>query len=76
MRISVFSDLACPWCYVGKRRLDQALAKVQGRVDAEVEWRAFLLDPNFAPGGRWLMYPRLEVQGSGRLFGVVFAAVK
>ncbi|GAB4815832.1 hypothetical protein N2152v2_002878 [Parachlorella kessleri] len=70
LRISIYSDLACPWCYVGKRRLDQALAKVQGKVDAEVEWRAFLLDPNFAPTGE-------EIEAyARRRFGSNFATIK
>ena len=42
----MFSDLACPWCYVGQRRLDAALAGMPG-VAAQREWRAFLLDPNY-----------------------------
>jgi predicted DsbA family dithiol-disulfide isomerase len=42
--IEVWSDIACPWCYVGKRRLESAVARFpQGKV--EVVWRAFELDP-------------------------------
>ncbi len=44
LRIDVWSDLACPWCYVGKRRLEAALQKA-GVTDAEVVWRSFELDP-------------------------------
>ena len=51
----MFSDLACPWCYIGQRRLDKALEQMPG-VKAEVEWHAFLLDWNAplagAPQGR------------------------
>ena len=43
MRIDVWSDVACPWCYVGKRNLESALAETG--LEAEVHWRAFELDP-------------------------------
>jgi predicted DsbA family dithiol-disulfide isomerase len=43
MRIEVFSDIVCPWCYLGKRRLEAALREFDG--DAEVSWRAFQLRP-------------------------------
>jgi predicted DsbA family dithiol-disulfide isomerase len=45
MRIDVFSDLVCPWCYLGERRLTVALADIEGGADVEVRWRAFQLDP-------------------------------
>jgi predicted DsbA family dithiol-disulfide isomerase len=43
LRIDVWSDIACPWCFVGKRRLEQALDGFPH--DAEVVWHAFELDP-------------------------------
>jgi len=46
LRIDIWSDIACPWCYVGKRRLEQALARFDHRHDVEVVWRAFELDPS------------------------------
>ena len=45
MRIDVWSDIACPWCYVGKRRLEAALARFPHRNAIDVVWRAFELDP-------------------------------
>lgn len=45
MRIDVFSDVVCPWCFVGKRRLEQALTE-SGIRDAEVHWHAFQLNPD------------------------------
>lgn len=44
MQLDVWSDIACPWCYVGKRRLDAALEAYDG--DVELRWRSFELDPN------------------------------
>ncbi|MFC4856470.1 DsbA family oxidoreductase [Actinophytocola glycyrrhizae] len=45
MKIEVWSDIVCPWCYIGKRRLETALAGFDHPVD--VEWRSFQLDPAF-----------------------------
>lgn len=45
MRIEIWSDVACPWCYVGKRRFEKALADFEHRDDVEVVWRSYLLDP-------------------------------
>jgi predicted DsbA family dithiol-disulfide isomerase len=44
MRIDVWSDVACPWCYVGKRRLEAALMQFPHRQAVSVVWRAFELD--------------------------------
>ncbi len=49
LRVDVWSDIACPWCYVGKRRLEAAIAKVGKRADVEVVWHAFELDPAAPP---------------------------
>ena len=50
MKIEVVSDVICPWCFLGKRRLDKALALVP-EVSAEVIWRPFFLDPSIPPEG-------------------------
>lgn len=47
-RIEVWSDVVCPWCWIGKRRLAKAL---QGRTDVEVVWQPFQLNPGFPPEG-------------------------
>jgi predicted DsbA family dithiol-disulfide isomerase len=46
LRIDVFSDLACPWCYLGKRNLERALEATG--LEAEVRFRSFELDPTMA----------------------------
>ena len=46
LSIDVWSDIACPWCYVGKRRLEAALARFPHRDAVELTWRAFELDPS------------------------------
>jgi len=45
MRIDVWSDVVCPWCYLGKKRLEAALDGLDLGDDVEVRWRAFQLDP-------------------------------
>ncbi len=45
LRVDVWSDLACPWCYVGKKHLEQALAQFPHRDEVEVTYRSFELDP-------------------------------
>jgi predicted DsbA family dithiol-disulfide isomerase len=50
MRIDIWSDLVCPWCYIGKRRLEQALADVPSRGTVEIVHRSFQLNPS-APMG-------------------------
>ncbi|WP_432835536.1 DsbA family oxidoreductase [Dactylosporangium sp. CA-092794] len=44
IQIEVWSDIVCPWCYIGKRRLERALEGFDGEVS--VEWRSFQLDPS------------------------------
>jgi len=45
VRIDVWSDVVCPWCYLGKRRLEAALDRLPWSAEVEVRWRAFQLDP-------------------------------
>lgn len=45
LNIEVWSDIACPWCLVGKQRLEAALAMFPERAQVKVQWRAFELDP-------------------------------
>ncbi|MDX6688891.1 MAG: hypothetical protein QOG15_348 [Solirubrobacteraceae bacterium] len=51
MHVEIWSDIACPWCYIGKRRFEAALAGFEGRDDVRVTWRSFELDPG-APAER------------------------
>jgi predicted DsbA family dithiol-disulfide isomerase len=45
MRVEIWSDVVCPWCYIGKRRFETALAQFEHAGDVEVVWRSFELDP-------------------------------
>ena len=46
MQIEIWSDVICPWCYIGKRRFEQALAQFPRRDEVKVIWRSFELDPH------------------------------
>ena len=50
MRVEVWSDVVCPWCYIGKRRFERAVAELDGELDVDVVYRPFQLDPTAAPG--------------------------
>jgi len=50
MQLDVVSDTVCPWCYIGKRRLDEALA-IRGSEGISLRWRPYQLDPSIPEGG-------------------------
>jgi predicted DsbA family dithiol-disulfide isomerase len=55
LTIDVVSDVVCPWCYIGKRRLEAALA-LRNDIVAEIRWRPFFLDPTVPRTGK----PRID----------------
>ena len=54
--IEIASDVICPWCYIGKRRLEKALSLLDGEVQPEIRWLPFQLNPDMPAGG----VPRAE----------------
>jgi predicted DsbA family dithiol-disulfide isomerase len=50
MKVEIYSDAVCPWCYIGKRRFDQA-RRQRPRLALDVHWRAFELNPGMPPTG-------------------------
>lgn len=48
--IDIYSDIICPWCYIGKKRLEDAL-KMRPELKADIRWRAYLLNPTMPRGG-------------------------
>jgi predicted DsbA family dithiol-disulfide isomerase len=48
MDVEIWSDVVCPWCYIGKRRFERALAAFDHRGEVNVTWRSFQLDPSAA----------------------------
>jgi predicted DsbA family dithiol-disulfide isomerase len=65
MQIDVFSDTVCPWCRIGKRHLELALAEWDGEPVA-VRYRSFFLDPTIPPEGRDFQAHMLA-KGGGRM---------
>lgn len=50
MQLDVIFDTVCPWCYIGKRRLERAL-KMRPGADVHIKWRPFMLNPDMPPDG-------------------------
>lgn len=51
MQIDIISDTVCPWCFIGKRRLEKALAE-RPDLDVQINWHPFQLNPDMPEGGR------------------------
>ena len=49
MTIDIWSDLVCPFCFIGKKNLDAALAQFAERDNIDVQWHSYLLAPDFYP---------------------------
>ena len=49
VKVEIWSDVVCPWCYIGKRRFELALDKFEHKKDVSIEWKSFQLDPNTRP---------------------------
>jgi len=52
MKVEIWSDVACPFCYIGKKRFEQALSSFQHKDKIEVEWKSFQLDPSLPKDGQ------------------------
>ncbi|MEO6208363.1 MAG: DsbA family oxidoreductase [Candidatus Limnocylindrales bacterium] len=52
MKVEIWSDVVCPWCYIGKRRFERALERFDGASQVEVIWRSFKLNPDQPQGAR------------------------
>ena len=50
VEVEIWSDVVCPWCYIGKRRFETAMARVAGEIDVDVVFRPYQLDPTASPG--------------------------
>ena len=50
LRVEIWSDVVCPWCYIGKRRFESAVAELDGEIDLDVVYRPYQLDPTASPG--------------------------
>lgn len=57
--VEIWSDIVCPWCYIGKRRLEAALGAFEHAGDVELVWRSFQLDPSVPRGTSEPVYDSL-----------------
>ena len=51
LTIEIYSDVVCPWCYIGKRRLERALDQLNGAAQARITWRPYQLNPTMPKDG-------------------------
>ncbi|WP_151086905.1 DsbA family oxidoreductase [Hymenobacter baengnokdamensis] len=49
MKVEIWSDVVCPFCYIGKRKFEKALGEFAHRAEVQVEWKSFELTPDFVP---------------------------
>src|SRR6185503_19571603 len=87
LEIEIVSDVICPWCYIGKRRLEKALSLIGDGISPTLTWRPFQLNPDMPEGGmaraeyRRRKFGSVErgaqldarVAGEGRAEGIAFA---
>jgi predicted DsbA family dithiol-disulfide isomerase len=50
VQVEIWSDVVCPWCYIGKRRFERAVERLAGEVGVAIRYRAYQLDPTASPG--------------------------
>jgi predicted DsbA family dithiol-disulfide isomerase len=87
LTVDVISDVICPWCFIGKRRLEKAITRLAGRREVRVRWHPFQLNPQMPTGGMdrkayrtakfgsWERSQALDAQvaAAGAAEGLVFA---
>jgi predicted DsbA family dithiol-disulfide isomerase len=49
LKIQIWSDIMCPFCYIGKRRIEEALSQFEHKESVAIEWKSFELDASFIP---------------------------
>ncbi len=50
IQVEIWSDVVCPWCYIGKRRFERAVTELDGEIDVDIVYRPYQLDPTASPG--------------------------
>lgn len=75
--LDIYSDIACPWCYLGKRRLEAALARLPEDQRPALRWRAYLLQPDYPEGQSEPARALLERKfGGGPRFAAMFERLR
>lgn len=60
MKIEIWSDVVCPFCYIGKKRFEKALMQFEHREKVEVEWKSFELNPGLKSNPEHTIYQHLS----------------
>src|SRR5258708_26451185 len=66
MKIDFVSDVSCPWCVIGLKSLETALAKLAGDVQGDIHFQTFELNPQKGPAGQDVVEHIAQKHGSGR----------
>ncbi len=74
MKVEIWSDIVCPWCFVGKRQFERAMAEFEHADEVEVVWRSYELDPR-APAEREGTYAERIARKYGLEVGAARAAI-
>lgn len=73
--VDVVSDVVCPWCFIGQKRLDKAVAQLAD-IDIELRWRPYQLDPTIPPEGKDRKRYMLDKFGSEERIRQIHARVE
>lgn len=60
MKVQIWSDVQCPFCYIGKRRFEEALSAFEHSNEIEIEWKSFLLNPTLKTDPNISVYQSLS----------------
>ncbi len=52
IKVDIVSDVVCPWCYIGKRRMEKAIKALSGEIEVQLEYHPFELNPDTPKEGR------------------------
>lgn len=78
MIIDIVSDTICPWCFIGKRRLERAIAEQPPQEELQIGWRPFQLNPDIPPGGmdrkQYLEWKFGGSEGAKQVYDAITAA--
>lgn len=74
--IDIVSDVMCPWCYIGKKRLENALADVPDHIDVKVQWMPYQLDATLPKLGKDRQQYFIDKFGSLDAYAQVYAPIR
>lgn len=80
MIVEIWSDVVCPFCYIGKRKFENALTEFEGKEDVEIVWHSFQLDPGLVPvpgqtADQWLGLRKGTTEAEGKKMNAGMAEI-